>query len=71
MIRSVKETHEGKTPHGDGLLFWSYLICRVYSGHRSRYDLIRINNTVTVMQVLGRELTLARCRQIIREKEAE
>lgn len=71
MIRSVKETHEGKTPHGDGLLFWSYLICRVYSGRRGRYDLIRIDNVVENMQVLGRELTLAHCRRIIREKEAD
>lgn len=70
MIRSVKEVHEGKTAHGDGFLFWTYLICRVDSGCRGRYNLIRIDNVCETMEVLGRELTLDHCRRIIREKEA-
>lgn len=69
MIRSVKETHVGKTPYGDGFLFWTYLICRVESGRGRRYDLVRIDNVVEQMEVLGRELPLDHCRRIIRERE--
>jgi len=72
MIRSVKEVHVGKVPHGDGLLYWTYLICRVYGGRRvPEYNLIRIDNVCERMERLGCELPLARCRELIAEWEAK
>lgn len=69
MITSVKEVHVGRRPHGDGFLFWTYMICRVRSGRAYRYDLIRIDNCSEHMERLGCELTLAHCRRLIAEYE--
>lgn len=70
MIRDVKECHVGTTAHGDGFLFWTYLICKVHSGRRGHgHDLIRIDNVCETMEVLGRELTLRHCRRLIQEAE--
>lgn len=70
MIRSVKEVHVGTVGHGkDGLLHWTYLICRVDSGRHRRYNLIRIDNCCSKMERLGCELTLAHCRKLIFEQE--
>lgn len=71
MIRSVKEVHIGMTPHGkDQLTFWTYMICRVDSGRAPKYNLIRIDNTCDKMERLGCELSLKRCRELIRERES-
>jgi len=63
MITSVYETvAEPKTD------FWTYLICRVVSGRRNRFNVIRIDSCCEKMETLGRELTLGHCRNIIKEK---
>lgn len=70
MIRKVKEVHVGTKPHGDGWVFWTYLICVVNSGRRGcGYNLIRIDNVCDKMEVLGRELTLGHCRSLIIKAE--
>lgn len=72
MIRSVRHVHEGDVPHGDGFLFWTYMICRVYSGRRdSQYNLIRIDNVCERMERLGCELSFKRCMELIKEWEAK
>lgn len=70
MITSVYEIHIGNTPHGDdGLIFYTYFVCRSMTGHNVRYDLFRINNVLEGYEVLGRELPLKHCRKIVKEYE--
>lgn len=70
MIRDVVETVYGNKPNSDGLLFWTYFICRVHSGRRkTEYTLFRVDNTEDTMEVLARECPKKICRQIIKEKE--
>jgi len=72
MITSIHEVYVGKTPDPDDeWLFWTYMICRVRDGNERRYDLIRIDNAVSWMECLGRELTLKHCREIISRHQPE
>lgn len=73
MIKSVKEVHVGTVGHGkDGLQYWTYMICGVPSGSRSRrYHLIRIDNVCETMERLGCELPLKDCWRLIHEYENE
>lgn len=77
MITSIKELHETIEP-ADAGSYYSYLICKVRSGRRDRYDLYRIGDKYVggrrgwiydTFTVLGRELPLTHCRQILREQE--
>ena len=44
MITSVFETHVGKKENEK--TFWTYFICRVRSGRKNRFNVIRIDNIV-------------------------
>lgn len=70
MITSVKETFVGsRSDPNDMWKFWTYMICRLNSGDRSKYNLIRIDNVCENMQRLGCELPLKLCREIIKRHE--
>jgi len=43
----------------------TYLICRVRSGKRNRYNLIKIDDACSKMVVLLREVTLGTCLELI------
>lgn len=77
MITSIKELHTTITP-ADAGSYYNYLICKVRSGRRDRYDLYRIGDKYVggrrgwisdTFTRLGCELPLAHCRRILREAE--
>lgn len=43
----------------------TYLICKVRSGQRNRYNLIKIDSACNKMVVLLREVTLGTCLEMI------
>ena len=74
MLTSVKELHTTIVAHpidDDWDDYFNYLICRVHSGRRDRYNLIRIDSLCDKMERLGCELTLDHCRRIIKEHEPD
>jgi len=68
MITSVHSTVIGKCDNDNGI-YQTYLICRVRSGRRQRFNLIAIDNMCENMILLGRELNLKHCRILIETNE--
>lgn len=72
MLETIPEVYIGTTedPEKD-FRYWSYLIFKNLSDSNSEFDLLRIDNVMDTMEVLGRDIPHPMCLNIIAKWEPD
>jgi len=70
MLDTIPEVYAGITedPEKD-FRYWTYLLFENLNGNPGSFDLLRIDNTMETMEVLGREIPYPMCHAIIEKHE--